>query len=264
MFNTSPQSNTGLDWIVPDWPAPCGVHACATTRQGGVSTASFETLNLAAHVGDGERAVLENRKRLMECLDLRAEPVWLDQVHGSCAVNAAILTGNTNDIPVADAAYTDRPGQVCAVLTADCLPLLLCDRSGTHVAAVHAGWRGLAAGVIEATIAALEIAPQELIGWMGPAIGPQSFEVGNEVREIFLHHDSAAANAFMPSTRQAEVTSSHWFADIYQLARLRLTALGIQNVYGGNYDTFSDTRFYSYRRDGVTGRMATLIWIDAI
>lgn len=247
---------------MPEWPAPRAVHACTTTRHGGVSVAPFEAMNLAAHVGDNEHAVCENRRQLVEILDLPKEPVWLSQVHGSCVVNAANITASTT--PVADAVYSDCPDQVCAVLTADCLPLLLCDHMGTCVAAVHAGWRGLAAGVIESTITALKIAPQELMAWMGPAIGPQSFEVGDEVREIFLYHNRAAAGAFMPSTRQAEPTSPHWFADIYQLARLRLAALGVQNIYGGNFDTFSDTRFYSYRRDGVIGRMATLIWIDAV
>ena len=262
-------NNLGLDWIVPDWPAPRGVNACTTTRRGGMSLAPYDTMNLAAHVGDSTQAVLENRKRLKQNLGLPAQPVWLDQVHGTQVIDVASLPTGLGSTPQADAAYITRAGLVCAILTADCLPILLCDRAGTHVVAVHAGWRGLAAGVIEATVAALKIAPAELMAWMGPAIGPQSFEVGAEVREIFLQHDNAAASAFVPSTRQPATLlaislgdTPRWCADIYRLAQLRLAALGVQHVYGGNYDTFSDARFYSYRRAGVTGRMATLIWLD--
>lgn len=266
MSSLSPLNNPELNWIAPDWPAPRGVNACTTTRRGGVSLAPFGTLNLAAHVGDNAQAVLENRKRLIESLNLPAQPVWLDQVHGTQVIDAASPPVNLNAAPQADAAYTDRPCLVCAVLTADCLPILLCDIKGTHIAAVHAGWRGLAAGVIEATVAALKVAPAELMAWMGPAIGPQSFEVGAAVREIFLQKDNAAASAFVPSTRKSTLASAgetpRWLADIYRLAQLRLAASGVQRVYGGNYDTFSDPRFYSYRRAGVTGRMATLIWRD--
>ncbi|MEO5574224.1 MAG: peptidoglycan editing factor PgeF [Gammaproteobacteria bacterium] len=258
MPKISPLSNIGQDWISPEWPAPRSVRACTTTTCGGVSEVPYESMNLATHVGDSAAAVRENRRCLMEYLELPAQPLWLEQVHENYVVNAA---GNCDGIPLADASFSDHPGPVCAVLTADCLPLLLCDHAGTRVAAVHAGWRGLAAGVIEAAVAALNIAPQELMAWMGPAIGPRSFEVGDEVRDIFLQHDSAAGDAFLPAARQA-AHSRRWFADIYRLAKLRLSASGVSHVYGGNFDTFSDTRFYSYRRSGVTGRMATLIWID--
>ncbi|MEO5702979.1 MAG: peptidoglycan editing factor PgeF [Gammaproteobacteria bacterium] len=252
---------------MPTWPAPRGVKACTTTRSGGVSLAPYDTLNLAAHVGDRAPAVLENRKRLKESLGLPAEPVWLDQVHGTEVIDAADIP--PGGVPKADAVYTQGCGSVCAILTADCMPLLLSDRAGKQVAAVHAGWRGLAAGVIETTVAALKIDPAELIAWMGPAIGPQSFEVGDEVRDIFLQYDSAAECAFMPSTRRPTTDSaltpgetSFWLADIYRLTQRRLAVLGVQHVYGGKYDTFSDNRFYSYRRANVTGRMATLIWLD--
>ena len=241
---------------MPTWPAPQRVRACTTTRQGGVSRPPYDSMNLADHVGDDAPAVHENRRRLAQILRLPAEPVWLNQVHGACTVDAATVASG---LVGADAIYAKGPGQVCAVLTADCLPLLLCDDAGTQIAAVHAGWRGLAAGVIEAAVAAFEVAPDRLMAWLGPAIGPQSYEVGAEVRTAFVHKDSAATRAFTPVP---EITANRWHADLYALARLRLAALGVRQVYGGNYCTLSDTRFYSYRRDGIAGRMATLIWIE--
>ncbi len=238
------------DWIIPDWPTPPNVRAVSTTRQGGVSLAPYHSFNLGSHVGDDPISVSANRTRLAASLQLPTMPVWLNQVHGARAVNAA---GAERE---ADVAYTGQRGIVCGVLTADCLPLLLCDAQGARVAAVHSGWRGLAAGVIEA---ALDVMGEgkNLLAWLGPAIGPNAFEVGNEVREVFMAHDARAEQAFQPSG------SGHWRADIYQLARQRLAAHGVTQVYGGNECTYSDAeRFYSYRRDGKTGRMATLIWIE--
>ncbi len=241
----------GLEFIQPKWPAPEGVRALTTTRQGGVSQAPYDTLNLGDHVGDDPRAVAENRRRLREQLSLPAEPRWLSQVHG-CAVADAAGEGACE----ADAAIATAPGQVCAVLTADCLPVLFCDRTGTRVAAAHAGWRGLADGVLEATLVRLGVAPDEVLAWMGPAIGPAAFEVGDEVREAFIAHDPGAGEAF------TSAPGGKWLADLYTLARRRLGAAGVKVVYGGGLCTYSDAeRFYSYRRDGVSGRIASLIWI---
>jgi len=240
-----------LPIIQPDWPAPPGIHALTTTRLGGVSLAPYDSLNLGDHVGDAPAAVAENRRRLVEALSLPAEPHWLSQVHGTCATDAALAPSGCE----ADASHTERPGVVCAVLTADCLPLLLCDRAGRHVAAVHAGWRGLLNGVIERTIEVMA-AEGDVIAWLGPAIGPRAFEVGDEVREAFIAAASAATAAFVPSS------NGRWLADIYALARQRLQAIGVGSVHGGQHCTYSEAeRFYSYRRDGQTGRMASLIWI---
>lgn len=239
--------------IIPDWPAPAGVRAACTTRAGGVSQAPYASLNLGDHVGDATNAVAGNRARLRNVLNLPAEPCWLQQVHGNCAVNAAAQSQPCQ----ADAAYTDQPGVVCAVLTADCLPLLLCDRAGTRVAAVHAGWRGLANGVIERALESFAASGGDLMAWLGPAIGPRAFEVGDEVRAEFVAHDAAAKAAFQPAR------AGHWYADLYTLARQRLSARAVSAVYGGDYCTYTDAaRFYSYRRDGSTGRMASLIWLE--
>ncbi len=238
------------DFLRPDWPAPPAVHALQTLRAGGCSQPPWDSFNLGDHVGDAPSCVAANRARLRALLP--AEPRWLSQVHGVQVVAAATLGG----VPQADAAFTREPGVVCAVMTADCLPVLFCDRAGTVVAAAHAGWRGLVAGVLEATIAAMAVAPGELLAWFGPAIGPQRFEVGDEVRAAFVHHDPAAATAFVAHG------PGKWLADIYRLAGQRLAAAGIADVYGGDCCTVSDPgRFFSYRRDGTTGRMATLIWL---
>jgi YfiH family protein len=237
--------------ITPDWPAPERVRAFTTTRRGGVSRPPYDSLNLGDHVGDEPQAVAENRRRLRRGLALPAEPRWLSQVHGSCSVDAVQAAAGCR----ADAAYTAEEGVVCAVLTADCLPLLLCDRQGRRVAAVHAGWRGLLEGVIEQTVARMGVG-DGLLAWLGPAIGPQAFEVGEEVRTAFVAVDAAAGDAFVPSA------SGRWLADLYRLARQRLARAGVLAVYGGDLCTFSDAeRFYSYRRDGRTGRMASLIWL---
>jgi YfiH family protein len=238
------------DFIVPDWPAPANVHAVVTTRRGGVSVAPYDSFNLAAHVGDDPTAVAANRARLREQLRLPAEPWWLEQVHATGVVEAG------RGSRVGDASFSRASSQVCAVLTADCLPLLLCDRDGQQVAASHAGWRGLHAGVIEATVACFP-APAGLLAWLGPAIGPRAFEVGADVWQAFIERDPANAGAFV------QTDASHWLCDIYRLARQVLSRCGVSAVYGGGGCTFEDReRFYSYRRDGATGRQASLIWLD--
>jgi YfiH family protein len=242
-----------LPVIHASWPAPANIHALVTTRAGGVSIGPYASLNLGDHVGDDPVAVAENRARLRAALALPTAPGWLVQVHGIEVVNAETSAAGAR----ADASITTQPGIVCAVLTADCLPVFLCDRAGTRVSIAHAGWRGLAAGVIESTVAKLDAPRGELMAWLGPAIGPSAFEVGPEVRAAFVDHDAGAACAFQAGT------PGHWFADIYQLARRRLHVLGVHAVHGGDHCTFNDTsRFYSYRRDGVCGRMASLIWMD--
>ncbi len=237
-------------WLHADWPAPPRVRALVTTRRGGVSRPPFDGLNLADHVGDAPAAVAMNRALLRAALDLPSEPVWLEQVHGNRVVD---LDAEHLPRPRGDAAVTRTPGRVCAVLTADCLPVCFCRRDGAAVAVAHAGWRGLAAGVLEATVAALGGDGSALLAWLGPAIGPRAFVVGPEVRACFLHRDPGAAACFLPH-------QDRWRADLYALAQRRLAALGVQ-VYGGGLCTVSDGRFFSYRRDGETGRMAALIWM---
>ncbi len=237
--------------IRPDWPAPARVQAFSTTRLGGVSEGPWSGLNLGLHVGDQEIAVLRNRELVREYLALPSEPQWLRQQHG-----VDVRTPGSG-IDCADACVETRPGQVCAVMTADCLPLLLCNRDGTRVAAVHAGWRGLLAGVVERAAAAFDDPPGKLLVWLGPAIGPLHFEVGAEVRDAFVDREPANDICFRPNRQ------GHWLADLYGLARHRLCQLGIEAISGGQYCTFSDAeRFFSYRRDGVSGRMATLIWLS--
>ncbi len=240
-------------WIEPGWPAPPGICALTTLRRGGYSQQPFDGLNLGDHVGDAPAAVVKNRQLLYQSLKLPSEPTWLTQVHGVDVIEAGVVPEGWK----ADAQFTHTPGQVCAVLTADCLPLLLCNRAGDRVAAVHAGWRGLAGGVIEAALKRIAAPGDEVMAWLGPAIGPDCFEVGAEVRDTFLQHDPEANAAFVSNR------PGHWLADIYLLARLRLKGCGVTAVWGGDCCTVTDReRFYSYRRDGRTGRMATLIWIE--
>lgn len=236
--------------IFPDWPAPPTVKSLQTTRQGGFSAMPYDSFNLGTHVGDAALTVVRNRMALSSRLP--TEPVWLNQVHGVRVVDA----GQAACLPQADASFSNCPGAVCVVMTADCLPVLLCNEAGTVVGAAHAGWRGLCDGVIERTVEAMGVAPQSLLAWLGPAIGPTAFEVGEEVRAAFLAHQPEADAAFVAGV------PGKWLADIWQLARLRLGALGVQRVYGGGLCTYSDpSRFYSYRRDGVTGRMGAFIWL---
>ncbi|AHF73243.1 yfiH [Candidatus Sodalis pierantonius str. SOPE] len=238
--------------ILPDWPAPSQVGACSTTREGGVSQAPWHSLNLGDHVGDDPDAVAENRPRLRALAHLPAAPHYLTQVHG---VDVVVLEDAAPTSLRGDAVYTRRPGEVCVVMTADCLPVLFCDRGGREVAAAHAGWRGLCAGVLEQTLAAFQAPRADILAWRGPAIGPTAFEVGAEVKDAFTRHDPAAAGAFVPRGEK-------YLADLYQLARLRLRTAGIRAIYGGKHCTVQENNtFFSYRRDGVTGRMATLVWL---
>jgi YfiH family protein len=243
-----------LRLIEPDWPAPPGVRAVATTRAGGCSTGAWAGLNLGDHVGDHPAAVAANRALLAATLTLPASPCWLRQVHGTRIVTAAL----SDLAPEADGSMTRLPGQVCAVLTADCLPVLLCDAAGRHVAAVHAGWRGLAAGILEQAVTALRAAgARELLAWLGPAISGPAYEVGAEVRDAFLASQPASATAFTPTR------PGHWHLDLYTAARQRLTAAGVSAIYGGTRCTRGEPgNFYSHRRDHTTGRQATLIWLE--
>ncbi|MDD2051973.1 peptidoglycan editing factor PgeF [Pseudomonas putida] len=238
------------DFLIPDWPAPAGVRACVTTRAGGVSLAPFDSLNLGDHVEDCPQAVAQNRGRLTDTFSIK--PAWLRQVHGVTVAHAA-----PGEVVEADASWTSTPGIACTVMTADCLPALFCDRAGRRVAAAHAGWRGLAAGVLEATLDSLATAPDEVLVWLGPAIGPTAFEVGPEVRDAFVAQHPQAVEAFVPSRNDGRL-----MADIYALARLRLAACGVTAVYGGGLCTVSDPRFYSYRRQPRTGRFASLVWLQ--
>lgn len=238
------------DWLIPDWPAPARVKACVTTRAGGVSLAPFDSLNLGDHVGDDPVAVAENRRRLTD--RFAVTPAWLQQVHG-----IAVVEADPTQVATADASWTETPGIACAAMTADCLPVLFCNRAGTRVAAAHAGWRGLANGVLEATLDSLAVPADEILAWLGPAIGAQAFEVGPEVREAFIAQLPLASQAFAASPNAGK-----FLADIYQLARLRLAARGVTAVYGGGLCTVTDPRFFSYRRNPRTGRFASLVWIE--
>ena len=238
--------------LQPDWALPAGVRALLTTREGGQSAAPFASFNLGAHVSDDPSAVAANRARLRGFLP--ADPLWLSQVHGAAVVDANMCEG----VPEADAALARSGGRVCAVLTADCLPVLLCDDDATVVAAAHAGWRGLAAGVLENSVRRMGVPPHRVRAWLGPAIGPGAFEVGDEVRAAFVATDPEAAAAFV-----ARPAAGKWLADLFLLAHRRLLAAGVSRVSGGGACTVSaPAHFYSYRRDGVTGRFASLIWLE--
>ena len=240
-----------MEWIAADWPAPAGVIAGCSTRQGGVSKGRYASLNLGAHVGDDDAAVLENRRRLKARCDLPAEPGWLSQVHGTTVAVEPVAGALTT----ADAAFTSNAAVVCAVLTADCLPVLISSTDGSELAVAHAGWRGLNAGVLEATVGEFSVPPGKILVWLGPAISQTAFEVGGEVRDAFLANDAAAADSFV------ENRQGRWQADLYALARQRLARIGIKQVFGGNFCTYADSgRFFSYRRDGECGRMASFIY----
>ncbi|MFZ2726121.1 MAG: peptidoglycan editing factor PgeF [Methylococcaceae bacterium] len=240
------------DYLIANWQVPNNIHAITTYRTGGNSQSVYSSFNLASHVGDNSDTVLQNRQQLMQLLNLPNAPIWLNQTHSNTAVRAQTSAQPIN----ADASYSNQAGVVCAVLTADCLPVALCSTDGQQIAAIHAGWRGLADGIISNTVAALRVdnPKAEFIAWLGPAIGTKQFEVGAEVREVFVAQSQDNALAF-------KARENKWLADIYQLARRELNALGIHAVYGGGLCTVSDSEhFYSYRRDKQTGRMATLIW----
>lgn len=248
-----------LELITPNWPAPDNIHAFSSTRLSGESQGMYKGLNLALHVGDDPQIVARNRRQLSEAIDLPNEPFWLNQVHKTTALNASIKQNKLEDgtAPNADASFSLQPNQVCAVMTADCLPVLICNGQGNKVAAVHAGWRGLAEGVIENSVAGLNERPGRLLAWLGPAIGAQAFEVGEEVRGAFVEKNPQAECAFIQNR------PGHYLADIYQLARLVLNSVGVKAIYGGDYCTVNDaSHFYSFRRDGTTGRQVSLIWFS--
>lgn len=239
-------------WIVPDWPAPANVRALVTTRAGGVSSGPYASMNLGLRTDDDPVAVTENRARLQRLLP--QPPRWLAQVHGNTVVDADSLS----DVPQADASVARLPGTVCAIMVADCLPILFTDRAGGCVGAAHAGWRGLAGGVIANTVARMPAAPAELIAWIGPGIGPEAFEVGDDVLEAFCAPAPQRRSAFRP------LRPGKWLCDLPALARDALQRTGISAIYGGDLCTHGDAqRFYSYRRDRITGRMAALIWREA-
>jgi polyphenol oxidase len=241
-----------LNFVTPDWPAPANVRAASTTRAGGLSVGPYASLNLGSHVGDDPAAVIENRARVQRTLGLERPPTWLNQVHGTAVAEA----GSYAVPPTADACVARSAGNVCVVLTADCLPVLFCDEAGEAVAAAHAGWRGLVGGVLEETIGALKLPAHRLLAWLGPAIEQDAFEVGEEVRAQFIARDGAFAGSFSSNS------AGRWQADLYGLARHELMRLGVARVYGSGFRCFEDQeRFFSYRRDGQTGRMASLIWL---
>lgn len=243
-----------IKFITPNWPAPANVKALQTTRIGGVSKAAYASLNLGAHVNDDAIAVATNRQLLSPYLP--SEPVWVNQVHGIEVIDAAQSTCLQN----ADASFTTKSNVVCVTMTADCLPVLLCDKAGTVVAAVHAGWRGLCDGAIEAAINKMPARPSNILAWLGPAIGPSAFEVGDDVREQFMQQDCEAVQAFKQH-------GDKWLCNMVLIAKQRLNKLGITEIYGaGNNEDFctytDEARFFSFRRDNVTGRMASLIWLS--
>jgi polyphenol oxidase len=248
-----------IELIRPDWPAPANVHAVATTRVGGYSSGPYASLNLGTHVGDDPQSVERNRLAVSHVLEVRAVTCWLDQVHGARII---AVPSSTEGAPVtqpvaADASITSATGMICAIMTADCLPVLFTDRNGRHVAAVHGGWRGLVAGILENTISAFAargVSPGELCAWLGPAISPFEYEVDAAVVKVLRGDDQAALTPAGPE---------HWQLDLYKLARLRLAGCGVNAVFGGEFCTFAESeRFFSYRRDGVCGRQATLIWME--
>lgn len=250
--------NASDAWILPNWPAPTTVHAMCTTRKGGVSQGPFAGLNLGAHVGDNLESVQQNRNWLGA--QINASIQWLHQTHSTQIEQLESVSTEPLD---ADAAWTKQPYLACTVMTADCLPILICNQEGTQVAAIHAGWRGLLNGIIEASVAALmkgahPLSHHEWLVWLGPAIGPNHFEVGQDVYDAFTQRDNGSTSAFRISS-----TKGKFLANLYELAKQRFQRIGIQHLYGGEYCTYSDpTHWYSYRRDHSTGRMASLIWLS--
>ena len=243
-----------MQWLQPQWPAPSKIKSYTSTRLGGFSRAPYDSFNLANHVGDELFNVRQNRQLLKSQLHIPSDPCWLNQVHSTKVIQ---IEQPLREAVEADASFTRKLSIVCAVLTADCLPLLVCDKKGTTIASIHAGWRGLAGGVIDKTIAALDLPSSQLLVWLGPAISQSCFEVGNEVKEKFDRLDYNTDKAF------CQKADGKWLLDIYQIARANLNDLGIENIYGGDQCTFRQgDKFFSYRRDGITGRMASIIWMQ--
>lgn len=244
---------TALPIIKPNWPAPANVHAFTTTRKGGFSLAPFNEFNLALHVEDDPQTVLQNRQYLMTKCTLPNTPYWLNQTHSTIVVE----TGLEIDTPTADASYTQQKNSICTVLTADCLPILICDKAGSIVSAIHAGWKGLGAGIIAATLMHLPVPNKDLLVWLGPAIGPQAFAVQQDVVDYFLSFDPDSKIGF------TRISDTHYLGNKYQLAKQQLEKAGIVDIYGGEYCTYTQNDlFFSYRRDKKTGRMASLIWLE--
>lgn len=240
--------------ITPDWPAPRSIAAFTTTRHGGCSEGAYASFNLALHVEDDPDCVKANRAELKKNIPLPTEPLWLKQIHSTDVIK--ITQQSPQDI-TADGSWTQEANTICAIFTADCLPVLLCDQKGSCVAALHAGWRGLASGILETGVQQLPADPKDLLAWLGPAISQEHYEVGEEVRQAFIAYDPQAQHAFKPSERK-----DHWYIDIYFLARQRLQSVGVHAIYGGDHCTYRESdQFYSFRRDKETGRMASLIWI---
>ena len=249
------------NYIIPDWPAPANVRTCVTTRKGGHSAPPYERNNLGLHVGDNAENVHQNRRDVCNALELTKSPQWLEQIHGVKVINAK----NDGLVRTADGCFSHELGQACVVMTADCLPILLCDKKGTQVAAIHCGWRSLAKGIAFRAVQKFTCPAKNIMAYFGPAISQKHFEVGIDVLEAFfkasrnLKHTESIAAAFIPAQRPL-----HFYADIYALARAELNALGITDIYGGEACTYVDNEhFYSYRRDGITGRMASLIWLGS-
>ena len=247
--------------ITPNWPAPMRVRAASTERKGGASEGPYTSQNLGLHVGDDAEVVISNRRALMEALGLVTEPLWLEQLHGNVVLD--LDTQKTNSAfsrnpPAADGVVTSQLGRPCVIMTADCLPVLFCDTAGTRVGIAHAGWRGLAAGVLSVAVKRMGIDPQALLVWLGPAISQNAYEVGDEVRQALIDFDRGAGTCFKPNN------VGRWQADLYQLARRSLKADGVHAIYGGGFCTHAESeRFFSHRREAPCGRMATLIWLDS-
>ena len=253
----SATAGPAIQVLTPDWPAPPSVHAAFTLRMGGVSAPPFASLNVGAHVGDAAAAVVENRRRLCAQLELPAEPSWIEQVHGTDVAELDAWPDGRALPVTADAVISRRAGRVCVVQVADCLPVLFAACDGSAIAAAHAGWRGLAAGVLETTVAELGVDPSRLVAWLGPAIGPEHFEVGDEVRAVFVAREPDTTRALVANAR------GRWQCDLLALARRRLAALGVTQIFGGRWCTYADpARFFSYRREGQCGRMAALLWLS--
>lgn len=252
--------------IYPYWPAPKNVHAFTTTRIGGISTASFDSLNMGSKTGDILDNVIENRNRLIQTEQIPSEPYWLNQTHSTTVLDISKIklqppTGNiyNNPLPEADASYTGQAKQVSVVLTADCMPVLFCSIKGNEIASAHAGWRGLCNGILEKTAEKFACPFTEIIVWLGPAISARKFEVGIDVKEQFEFADPKARDAF----KLINQTEQKYLADLYLIAKQRLNALGITKIFGGDYCTFTEQdKFYSYRRENITGRMASMIWFE--
>lgn len=263
MLHLNEDKQSGLSWLQPDWPAPACIDARAFTRGGGVSQGAWRGLNLGMHVGDRPADVAQNRQLMADTLGSPYRLQWLNQVHGTDVAEINPRPGSP-DLTEADAVCVRQPGDGAVIMTADCLPVLFTDHNGTVAAAAHAGWRGLLSGVLENTVSAMRRPPATLLAWLGPAIGPCHFEVGDEVRQAFLTQSPASDSQSIAEAFRPRPESGKWLADLYALARLRLSRAGVDQIYGGGLCTVCDDQhFYSFRREAITGRMASVICIKA-